>query len=83
MRTLKLPQEYKLFSQEVIDLDQNILLKLYQLDSGFGFRYITYENGKEIDPIKRSDLSWIYGPIPRIQEARDKALELYSTLIQK
>ena len=83
MRSLKIKDSDKLFSQEVLDLTQNIMLRLYKLDNGYGFRFITYQKGKEVDPLNNSELTWVYGPIKKIDEVKVTAIQYYLTLIQK
>lgn len=84
MRSIKINETNKVVRQEVLDINKNILLRLYQLESGqFGFRFISYLNGKEIDPVKHSELTWAYGPIKQISETRHIALQFYKSLLQK
>jgi hypothetical protein len=83
MRSLKITDSTKFYSQEVLDFNHNILLRLYQLESGFGFRFISYLNGKEIDPIKNSEFTWVYGPMSKVEEAKSAAIDYYNTLVQK
>ena len=64
-------------SQEILDLSRNILIRFYQEQEKFLFRFVTYSYNKEIDPIKNSSFNWAYGPFTSIEEAEFAARSLY------
>lgn len=79
MKTTKLTNQ-KVISQSVIDLNTNILVRIYQAEDKdhFGFQFVKYHFNEEIDPFNQSKLNWIYGYFKCFQEAEEKAFELFS-----
>lgn len=72
-------QNKEVYSQEIIDFNKNIMLKIYKLDRGFAYRYVQTQSCKEFDPLTNSAFNWAYGlfscPNQAIDEARNYYLE--------
>lgn len=81
MKSIKLKPNQPSYSQETIDLKRNVSIRFYHLEEGFGFRFVSYRDGKEYDPMKDSAFSWMWGPIDSLEGARLKAIEFYRTLV--
>jgi len=72
------------YSQEIIDVAKNILIRTYHLEGGFGFRFVSFKEGYLYDPIEcTSNFNWVYGPLKRLDDVRDRAFDLYTLVNQK
>lgn len=84
MKTFPIKDSANFFRQEILDITKNIFIRIYHLENGYGFRFVTFKEGVTYDPISDSDnLNWVYGPIKRPGELRSEAFDLYRTLNQK
>lgn len=79
---MKISSDTKLVEQTILNLIQNILLKIYETPrKGFSFRLVKIKNNKEIDPITNSNkFDWAYGYYSSPQEVREVAKKTFSMM---
>lgn len=78
MRTKKLINPEHFLSQETLDQSKNILIRFYQEQERFLFRFITISFNSEFDPMQNSALNWAYGPYTSLAEAEIAARNYYN-----
>lgn len=84
-KTINLSSEQleKVYTHQILDFENDLMIKIFQLNQRYAFRVLKKDSFTEIDPISGSSRQdWAYGLFNSPDECVDNAKELIFTLYQ-